>query len=215
MSGDGDRWSLLVPVKRLSLAKTRLAVASDVRREVALAMAIDTVSAATAAASVAAVVVITDDPRAAQALAAIGARVVADAPDAGLNPALVHGAEMAAEMTEGSRVAALSSDLPALRAADLDLALGQAALQPSAVVADVAGTGTTMLAAAAKSGFHPAFGAESFAAHLRAGATDISDVVATTVRHDVDTIDALRAAVGLGVGRETARVLAELAVLGD
>jgi len=207
MSGGGDQWSLLVPVKRLDRAKTRLAMADEVRADLALAMALDTVSAALGAAAVAEVVVITDDPRAAAALSSIGARVVQDRPDAGLNPALVHGASLAL-MT---RVAALSSDLPALRSADLDAVLSEAASHQAAVVSDASGTGTTLLAAIADS-FRPAFGVDSLATHVRSGAVDLSAFAAATVRHDVDTVDALRGAIELGVGSATATALARMDV---
>jgi 2-phospho-L-lactate guanylyltransferase len=206
VSGGGDLWSLLVPVKRLDLAKTRLALDDGPRADLALAMALDTVSAAISAEAVAEVVVISDDERAGAALTAIGARVISDLPNAGLNPALVHGATLAAMQ----RVAALSSDLPALRSADLDTVLREAAKHPLAVVADQVGTGTTLLAARVAEGFEPAFGVNSLAAHVRAGAVDLSGAAAASIRQDVDTVDALRVAVKLGVGVETTRTLATL-----
>ncbi|MCW2585435.1 MAG: hypothetical protein JWN55_951, partial [Frankiales bacterium] len=76
-------WGVVVPVKRLSLAKTRLAAyGDDRRRALALAFAADVVLAA---ATVAEVLVVTDDEQAGPLLAALGARVVPDDPDAGLN----------------------------------------------------------------------------------------------------------------------------------
>jgi 2-phospho-L-lactate guanylyltransferase len=208
VSGDGDQWSLLVPVKRLGIAKTRLALADLPRADLALAMACDTVAAALAAAAVAEVVVITDDARAAGALSDIGARIVDDLPDAGLNPALIHGASLAAM----PRIAALSSDLPALRSTDLDAVLWLAAAHPRAVVADTSGSGTTLLAARVIAEFSPAFGVDSRAVHVRAGAVDLSTEAGASVRHDVDTLDALRAALALGAGPETTRALATLDV---
>jgi 2-phospho-L-lactate guanylyltransferase len=203
MSSGRDQWSLLVPVKRLNLAKSRLAMPAAPRADVALAMATDTVSAVVAASRVAEVVVVTDDGRAADALSAIGATVVADLPNAGLNPALVHGASLAT-MT---RIAALSSDLPALRSDDLDALLVEAASHARSAVADIFGTGTTLLGASSLVEFAPAFGVDSFAAHLRAGAVDLSVRAPASLRHDVDTVEALRAARDLGVGPATARLL--------
>jgi hypothetical protein len=96
-------WSVVIPVKVLARAKSRLAgLAGPARSELALAMAADTVRAAAACPVVATVVVVTDDPAAASALGALGAWVVADEPDAGLNPALAHGAAMAG-VVAGSR----------------------------------------------------------------------------------------------------------------
>jgi 2-phospho-L-lactate/phosphoenolpyruvate guanylyltransferase len=206
VTADGDQWSLLIPVKRLEIAKTRLKLAAHSRAELALAMACDTVSAALAGVAVAEVVVITSDARAGKALSGRGARVVDDRPDSGLNPALAYGASLAGS----GCVAALSSDLPALRAIDLDAVLGLAASHQVSVVADASGKGTTLLAASSVDAFAPSFGVESRAAHVGAGATDLSADAAQSVRNDVDTLDALRAAVALGVGPETARVLAAL-----
>src|SRR4051794_37985956 len=123
-------WMLVVPVKPLSRAKSRLSgPAGPHRGELALAVAIDTVSAALRCSRVRGVLVVTDDPIAAPELAALGAHIVPDEPDSGLNPALVYGASRAAP---GGAVGALSADLPALRPAELDLALEAAADAPNA-----------------------------------------------------------------------------------
>jgi 2-phospho-L-lactate/phosphoenolpyruvate guanylyltransferase len=204
VSDDGDQWSLLVPVKHLERAKTRLRLPERARADLALAMACDTVSAALAVPGVGEVVVITDDARAGAAVAALGARVVADSPNAGLNPALIHGASLAAF----PRVAAISSDLPSLRAADLADVLRLAAEHRTAVVGDAAGTGTTLLAARAASDLAPAFGVGSRDAHVTAGAIDLTADAGPSLRHDVDTLEGLGMAIGLGVGPATTRVLA-------
>ena len=74
-------WTVLLPVKVLARAKSRLAVlAGDRRRELALALASDTVTAVLGCPEVARVVVITSDPVAGPLLAALGAIVVADEP---------------------------------------------------------------------------------------------------------------------------------------
>ncbi|MBW3535270.1 MAG: methyltransferase domain-containing protein, partial [Gemmatimonadetes bacterium] len=54
----------------------------------------DVVRAAVACAEVRSVLVVTDDEQAAAALTRLGADVQADRPDAGLNPALEHGAAL-------------------------------------------------------------------------------------------------------------------------
>jgi 2-phospho-L-lactate/phosphoenolpyruvate guanylyltransferase len=206
VSDDGDLWSLLVPVKRLDLAKTRLLRSAADRADLALAMASDTVSAAVACAAVGEVVVITDDARAASALEAIGARIVADSPEAGLNPAITLGASAA----RCRAVAAIPSDLPALRTAALDAVLRLAARHARAVVADAAGVGTTLLAAQRAVDLAPRFGIDSFATHIAAGAIDLSSEAGPSVRYDVDTVEALRLAIGLGVGPATNAVVAAL-----
>ncbi len=74
-------WTVLLPVKVLARAKSRLAVlAGDRRRELALALAADTVAAVLACPAVARVIVVTSDPVAGPLLAALGAVVVPDEP---------------------------------------------------------------------------------------------------------------------------------------
>jgi 2-phospho-L-lactate/phosphoenolpyruvate guanylyltransferase len=74
-------WTVLLPVKVLARAKSRLAVlAGDRRRDLALALASDTVAAVLACPDVARVIVVTSDPVAGPRLAALGAIVVPDVP---------------------------------------------------------------------------------------------------------------------------------------
>jgi 2-phospho-L-lactate guanylyltransferase len=74
-------WTVLLPVKVLARAKSRLAVlAGDRRGELALALAADTVAAVLACPEVARVVVVTSDPVAGPLLASLGAIVVPDEP---------------------------------------------------------------------------------------------------------------------------------------
>jgi 2-phospho-L-lactate guanylyltransferase len=201
------RWAVVVPVKRLAVAKTRLGVADDVRIDLALAMAVDTVTAAQACAVVERVVIVTDEIDAAVAVRRLGALTVADAPDAGLNPALSHGAGEALRGHEGLGIAALSSDLPALRPAALERVLSAAARHSTAVVADAGGAGTTVLTARRAADFAPHFGPESLRAHVGAGARNLTDIAEAAVRRDVDTVDDLRAAARLGLGDATSAVL--------
>lgn len=195
-------WGVVVPVKRLVLAKTRLAsYGEQARQDLALAFAADVV---TAACEVAEVLVVTDDARAADLLTGLGARVVPDDPDAGLNPALQHGADLL--LTDV--VATVSSDLPALRSEDLADVLRRVGPGVRAFVADVAGTGTTLLAAGRGTVLAPAYGPASRDAHLRSGAFEVD--AAASVRQDVDTPDDLRTVVALGVGTHTRDVLTGL-----
>jgi 2-phospho-L-lactate guanylyltransferase len=206
MTQQAERWSLVVPVKRVENAKTRLALDAEARASLAVAMAVDTVAAALACHLVAAVVVVTDDGRARAALSPLGVRIVPDEPDAGLNAALAHGVAS----TANGHVAALSSDLPALRSEDLAVVLARAADHDQAVVADLPGTGTTLLCARSAALFEPRFGVASLAAHVAAGATDLTALAPESVRRDVDTLDGLRAAVALGIGDATRYALADL-----
>jgi 2-phospho-L-lactate/phosphoenolpyruvate guanylyltransferase len=204
-------WSVIVPVKRPEVAKTRLAdLAGPRRAALARAFAADTIAAALDCSEVAEVIVVTDDVQAARNATERGAVVVADAPAAGLNAALRHGAAIAVQRRPGAPVAALSADLPALRANELAEVLRAAAVHPVSFVADVAGIGTTLYAMTDPSTFQPRFGGRSRAAHRASGAVEIDRTGIGTVRRDVDTAVDLWDAVRLGVGASTAEQLAAL-----
>ena len=199
-------WSVVVPVKRPELAKTRLrTLAGPHRAELARAIAADTVAAALVAQQVGEVVAVTDDDETTAVLRRLGAVVVSDDPGEGLNPALHHGATVASQRRPGAPVAALSADLPALRPDELDAALHAAREHPVSFVADVAGTGTTLYATRKVQQFSPQFGPRSRAAHRAAGAVEL-DLQVPSVRRDVDTPVDLWDALRLGTGPRTARV---------
>ncbi|MFV2126369.1 2-phospho-L-lactate guanylyltransferase [Micromonospora sp. LOL_013] len=206
-------WSVVLPVKRLAVAKSRLRGALDgvPHEELALALTRDTVAAALACPLVAEVVVVTSDPAADAALGALGARTVADpelgAPEvSGLNAAVAHGA---ATVGGGRPVAALTADLPALRPAELTTALDTAAGAgvDRWFVPDAAGTGTVLLAAAVGTALRPGFGAGSAVRHQRSGAVRRGGDW-PTLRRDVDTAADLADAARLGLGRYTAALYA-------
>lgn len=205
-------WSIVIPVKLLSEAKSRLSPLGTHRRALALAVACDTVSATVACDPVGLTLVVTDDSEAAPRLRELGAHIVADAPNAGLNPALGHGAAEATRLLPAGGRAALSADLPALRPADLARALAIADPVPHAFVPDAAGTGTTLYTAAREAEFAPAFGSDSRHEHLNAGCTEITVAGLESLRRDVDTVDDLRAAMDLGVGPHTAQAAARAGV---
>lgn len=204
------RWCLVLPVKRLAVAKSRLGSPydGDVRRELALAFAIDTATAALSCPQVAAVQVVTDEPDAAAALAGVGAEVTGDRPDSGLNPALSHGAFLAAATHPGTSVGTLAADLPALRPAELSAVLRAGSAYRRSFVRDAEGTGTTLLLASTPDELQPMFGPASAARHLAQGAVELDAAALPSVRRDVDTAADLAAALGLGVGAATDRVLA-------
>ena len=106
-------WSLVIPVKVLAQAKSRLiGIAGQRRSELALAMAADTIAAAVRAPSVSAVLVVTDDPAVTDIAAGLGALVLPDAPAAGLNDALTHGAAFSEATWPERGRAGLAGDLP-------------------------------------------------------------------------------------------------------
>jgi len=206
------RWSLVIPVKVLARAKSRLTGLDGPRRaELALAMAADTVAATMACTVVDSVVVVTDDDAAAALLSGLGALVVPDEPGDGLNPALAFGAARADELFPGRGRAGLAADLPALAPGELSRALTEAAGAPEAFVADAAGTGTTLYTARPETAFWPRFGTESRAAHLSGGAVEVQLPDLDGLRRDVDTVDDLRDAARIGLGPRTAAAAGPLA----
>ncbi|QLE76285.1 2-phospho-L-lactate guanylyltransferase [Streptomyces rectiverticillatus] len=203
-------WTLVVPVKPLALAKSRLGTGpgEGPRAALALAFAVDTVAAALACAAVRDVVVVTDDPLAGAELTALGARVLAEpGGPGGLNGALAHGARTVRAGRAGAAVATLNADLPALRPAELGRVLDSATEFPRAFLADAAGIGTTLLAAAPGMELAPAFEGHSRARHRDSGAREIGLTGVDSVRRDVDTEADLRAALALGVGPRTAALV--------
>ncbi|TDC77726.1 2-phospho-L-lactate guanylyltransferase [Micromonospora sp. KC606] len=195
-------WTVVVPVKRLDAAKSRLRGALPVvpHEELALALAADTVRAALACPAVAEVLVVTADPVVAAEAGAAGARAVPDPPEAGLNAAFRHGARLAGRPW----VAGLTADLPALRPAELAAAL-RAAADPVVrhFVADAPGTGTVLLAAPPGVPLDPRFGVGSAAAHRGSGALALTGDW-PSLRRDVDTAADLAAAARLGLGPRSA-----------
>jgi 2-phospho-L-lactate/phosphoenolpyruvate guanylyltransferase len=206
-------WSLVIPVKVLAQAKSRLTgLATERRSRLVLAMAADTVAAALRADRVAAVLVVTDDGEVGEVTGGLGATVLADVPSSGLNEALGYGAAYADERWPGRGRCGLAGDLPAVRPAELAAALRGAARLGVAFVPDAEGTGTTLYAAVPGSAFWPRFGPASRRRHLDGGAAEISTdetgAALTGLRRDVDTIDDLRAAAAIGLGPRTQAELA-------
>lgn len=211
------QWTLVIPLKPLARAKSRLSdTAGDgLRPGLALAFAQDTVAAALACQAVRDVAVVTDDALAGRELAALGARIVADEPGGGLNAALRHGAAAVRVSRPESAVAALNADLPALRAAELAWVLDAAAEFPRAFLPDAAAIGTTLLTAREGRELRPAFGTDSRARHRASGAHELVLDAVDSVRQDVDTGEDLRAALALGVGPHTAAAAAGLLIPGQ
>jgi 2-phospho-L-lactate/phosphoenolpyruvate guanylyltransferase len=207
-------WSVVVPVKVLAQAKSRLTGLTGLRRsDFALAMAADTIAAAVTADAVAGVLVVTDDPEVGDIATGLGAIVIADSPGAGLNEALAHGAAYSQARWPDRGVAGLAGDVPAAKPAELTAALAVAARVGAAFVPDAEGTGTTLYAAPPGARFAPRFGPASRDRHLAAGAVEIRTVdvaglrALTGLRRDVDTVDDLRMAATIGLGPRTTALL--------
>ena len=208
MSGAPDI-GLIIAVKRLSAAKTRLATlfGTDIRERVVLAMLLDTIAAARAVAEIASITIVTPDPTAAAAAREIGATVLIDPtppdhPDP-LNNAVLAASGALSQTT--TNIVVLQGDLPALKAGELSEALTAARQNPRSFVADRQGTGTASLFAL---GVAPAprFGVGSAARHRDSGAVELIGTW-PGLRCDIDTPDDLAEARLLGVGTATAAII--------
>jgi 2-phospho-L-lactate guanylyltransferase len=203
-------YGVVVPVKSLSRAKSRLASLGDeVRRGLMLAFVVDTVHAVLDCTAVSRVLVVTDEVALARGLAELGVDAIPDGHTGDLNASLVQGAAELLRRDPALRPVALCGDLPALRSDELADVLGASAAHPVAFVTDRAGTGTTLYTADSLDRFAPQFGAGSGAAHRAAGAVEIGGDAVTSVRQDVDTPEDLAEALTLGVGARTAWVSGE------
>jgi len=193
---------LVIPVKPLHSAKTRLRGAAAEHAGLVLAMLLDTVTAATKAGRV---LVITSDAEVRAAVRELGAECAGEGAGTGLNAALRHGESLLRKDNPRATVAALQGDLPALRAEDLAGALAEANGR-RAFCADRHGTGTSLLISAPGAPLHPSFGLGSAAAHAASGAVPLSGEW-PSLRCDVDTAADLDTATTLGLGSHTSALL--------
>jgi 2-phospho-L-lactate guanylyltransferase len=206
-SASGDI-ALIIAVKRLGAAKTRLApvFSAPTRERVVLAMLVDTVAAASKVDSLRGITVVTPDELAADAARWLGADVLpdptpADHPDP-LNNA-INAAETAISQTSTapSNIVALQGDLPAMQPQELAEAIAAARAHHRSFVADRHGSGTAALFAFGAA-LQPEFGPDSAQRHRHSGAVELTGPW-PGLRCDIDTPDDLLAARRLGVGPAT------------
>jgi 2-phospho-L-lactate/phosphoenolpyruvate guanylyltransferase len=202
MSDDVLRWTVLIPLKALPAAKSRLAQSLLPHQHVEVVEAIraDTIAAALDAQLVARVVVVADVAALPHAPGVV--TIVQTAP--GLNSGLAEVWAQAACEWPGDGIASLVGDLPALQPMELDAALTEASEHPRSFVPDAAGVGTTLLAARPGVDLAPEYGVGSAARH-RASAVELA--AGPGLRADVDTAEELEQARKIGVGRHTRAVL--------
>jgi 2-phospho-L-lactate/phosphoenolpyruvate guanylyltransferase len=205
-----DDVGLIVAVKRLTAAKTRLApiFSARTRESVVLAMLVDTLTAASRVSSVRRITVVTPDDVAAAAASELGAEVLTDpTPDGHLDP--LNNAIAAAERVVSqsvSNIVVLQGDLPALQPQELAEAIAAARRYERSFVADRLGTGTAALCAFGTA-LDPRFGPDSSAQHRHSGAIELTGAW-PGLRCDIDTPGDLAVARRLGMGPATTRAVA-------
>lgn len=210
MSGslEGDI-GLVIAVKRLGAAKTRLApvFSASTRENVVLAMLIDTITAASAVPAVRTVTVVTPDEGAADAARQLGARVLRDPTPEGHRDPLNNAISVAeaAVRDETPNIVVLQGDLPALQPQELADAITAGRRYRRSFVGDRHGTGTSALLACGVA-LLPRFGPDSAQRHRNSGAIELTGAW-PGLRCDIDTPDDLLVARRLGVGAATAAAI--------
>lgn len=197
-------------MKSAHTGKSRLRLASAAaapgrHSRLVLALAADTLIAASATPGVRNVLVVAADPVSLEPLGGLGVELADEADAGGLNPALLRGERILRERDPAGIVGVLQADLPALRPVELAAAVAEAAGR-RAFVADRHGTGTTLLLSAPAEPLLPRFGPDSATAHAESGAISLREP-APSLRSDVDTPADLAHARELGLGRRTCSAL--------
>lgn len=192
------RTSAVLPVKSFPRAKSRTELDDPHRTALAEAMMADVLEALTEVPGLYEVLVVTQEPRAMEAAARVGATVVHDPAEAGHNPAALLGARAAAERG-AERVLLLPGDCPGLDSVEVAGLLGDDFLGVT-VVPDRHGAGTNALLLAPPGAMEPSFGPGSFARHAalaRSAGAAVRVANVPSLAFDVDTredLAALRAA---------------------
>jgi 2-phospho-L-lactate/phosphoenolpyruvate guanylyltransferase len=208
----GGDVGLIIAVKRLAVAKTRLApiFSAPTRERVVLAMLLDTIAAASKAPSLHGITVVTPDDVAAESARQLGAEILFDpTPDGHPDP--LNNAIVAAESVitaapnHPPNIVVLQGDLPALQTQELAQAIAAARAHQRSFVTDRHGSGTAALFAFGAP-LSPAFGMDSARRHRTSGAVELTGPW-PGLRCDIDTPEDLQAARRLGVGAATARAI--------
>lgn len=179
--------ALVIPVKRLELAKSRLGLRSPERAAVARWLVRHTLTVAADCTSVGLVTVVTEDPDVGRLARAAGAVVTAEPRPGGLVAAALEGRRTSRRLAPHHDLAVMVSDLPHLGTSDLDSAFAEfTGLGVPMFVPDHLGTGTTMLVHPHSAEPPILFGQDSARRHADAGyAASRSSLPG--LREDLDT----------------------------
>lgn len=181
----------ILPIKRFSAAKSRLAgsAVGDARPALAAAMLEDVLAALVGASEIERVIVISGEPAAVAAAREAGADTLDDPSDSGHSHAAMLGVDAALAAGAG-RVALLPGDCPLLDPGELDRALADLDAGAAGVVPDRHGSGTNGLLLDPPGAIAPSFGPGSCERHLelaRASGVDPWVIEIPSLALDLDT----------------------------
>jgi 2-phospho-L-lactate guanylyltransferase len=212
MIGEGQTniWAV-VPVKRLGLAKQRLApvLSRSERAELARTMLHDVLTTLCATPGLAGIVVVSGDPAVAKLATLFEARLVGDVIESGVNGAVQQGLK-----TLGPSAGALvvPADVPFATAAEVQAVIAELGNSAIVLVPALSDGGTNTLGMRRPDLIAPSFGDDSFARHqalARAAGLDCGIVRTEGLGHDIDDPTDLIAWTGPRKFSLTAALLAE------
>lgn len=181
-------WAV-VPVKRLGLAKMRLApvLSRSERAELARTMLHDVLTTLCATPSLAGIVVVSGDSTVAKLAALFDARVVADVIESGVNYAVQQGLTTLDASSASALV--IPADVPFATSADLQMVIRELDQHPIVLAPALLDGGTNTLAMRRPDLIVPSFGDGSFARHhalARAAGLGCSIVRSESLGRDID-----------------------------
>jgi 2-phospho-L-lactate guanylyltransferase len=156
-------WAI-VPVKRLGLAKARLApvLSRSERAELARTMLHDVLTTLCGTQQLADIVVVSGDPTVAKLATLFDARVVGDVVESGINAAVQQGLRA---LDSSCAALIVPADVPFATAADVQAVIRELEHHPIVVVPALSDGGTNTLAMRRPDLIAPSFGEDSFARH--------------------------------------------------
>jgi 2-phospho-L-lactate guanylyltransferase len=209
-------WAI-VPVKRLGLAKQRLApiLSRSERAELARTMLHDVLTSLCATTELTGIIVVSGDPVVANLATLFDARVVRDVTESGVNTAVQQGLRTLARSSSPVRALIVPADVPFATAADLRMVIVELSRYPVVLVPALSDGGTNALAMRQPNLITPSFGDGSFARHqalVRDGGLGCGIVRSEGLGHDIDYPNDLAPWTGAKKLSLTAALLAEFNV---
>jgi 2-phospho-L-lactate guanylyltransferase len=208
-------WAV-VPVKRLSLAKQRLApvLSRNERAELVRTMLHDVLTTLCATPEVSGTIVVTADPDIAKLATLFEGRVVSDTSESGVNTAVLLGLQA---LESSCSAVVVPADVPFATAGDMRAVIGELRRFPMVLAPASSDGGTNALAMRRPDLIAPGFGEDSFAEHQRrARDAGIACAVVRTegLGRDIDCPDDLAIRTELRKSSLTTRLLAEFNIAG-